>query len=149
MISALYIPAVLSESLYEISSGIFLYSTIPIVDSNLQTGPLVNLSPPMNTSVSSIQLFQCSLSLVNQTATVDTQSRQLQALEPDIIKTASTWAPYMSPLTNGTTNGNSFFMDLVCYSFQFLCFSDCASGWSGTILCPALTFCLPVDILRR
>ncbi|KAJ7265248.1 hypothetical protein C8J57DRAFT_1718455 [Mycena rebaudengoi] len=67
-------------------SDIVLYSTIPIVDSNLNTGPLVNLSPPMNTSVSYIQLFQCSLSLVNQTATVDTQSQQLQALGPDIKK---------------------------------------------------------------
>jgi hypothetical protein len=129
------------ETLPEVSGfwDIVLYSTIPIVDSNLNTGPLVNLSPPMNTSVSYIQLFRCSLSLVNQTATVDTQSQQLQALGPDIKKTVSTWAPYKSPLTNVTTNGNSF-MDAVCYSFQFRCFSDCTSGQNGTNLCPHLTF---------
>ncbi|KAJ7836625.1 hypothetical protein B0H13DRAFT_2422813 [Mycena leptocephala] len=87
-------------------SSIVLYSTIPIVDSSLKTGPLVNLSPPMSTSVSSIQIFQCSLSLVNQTATVDAQSRKIQALGPDFKKTTSTWVPYVSPLNNVTTNGN-------------------------------------------
>ncbi|KAF7344712.1 hypothetical protein MVEN_01631900 [Mycena venus] len=90
------------------SPSILLYSTIPIVDSSLKTGPLFNLSPPMNTSVSSIQIFRCSLSLVNQTAIVDAQSRQLQALEPDLKKTDSTWVPYVPPLNNATTNGNSF-----------------------------------------
>ncbi|KAJ7912157.1 hypothetical protein B0H13DRAFT_2477681 [Mycena leptocephala] len=43
---------------------------------------------------SSIQIFQCSLSLVNQTATVDAQSRQFQALGPGFKKAASTWVPY-------------------------------------------------------
>jgi hypothetical protein len=37
--------------------SIVLYSTIRIVDSNLQTGPPVNIGPPMDTSVSSIQSF--------------------------------------------------------------------------------------------
>ncbi|KAJ7858585.1 hypothetical protein B0H13DRAFT_2571398 [Mycena leptocephala] len=85
MISTVSVPALaLNGPVYPFS--IVLYSTIPIVDSSLKAGPLVNLSPPMSTSVSSIQIFQCSLSLVNQTAIVDAQSRQLQTLGPDFKK---------------------------------------------------------------
>ncbi|KAJ6543283.1 hypothetical protein DFH09DRAFT_1088981 [Mycena vulgaris] len=102
MISSVYTP-----SPGDSRPSIFLYSTIPIVDSNLNTGPLVNLSPAMDASVS-IQLFQCSLSLVNQTATVDTQSRQLRALESEIKKTDSKWAPYVPPPTHVTSNDNTF-----------------------------------------
>jgi hypothetical protein len=121
-------------------SSIVFYSTIPIVDSSFKTGPLVNLSPPMHTSVSSIQIFQCSLSLVNQTATVDAQSRQLQALGPDFKQTASTWVPYASPLNNVTTNGNSF-IDSVCDFLPSSCFPDCASsGRYGTAICLAQIF---------
>jgi hypothetical protein len=127
-------------------SFVIFYSTIPIVDSSFKTGPMVNLNPPMNTSISSIQIFQCSLSLVNQTATVDAQSRQLQALGPDFKKTASIWAPYVSPLNNVTTNGNSF-IDEVHDSLPFSCFADCASGGYGTVTCPALTFSFFLDLL--
>ncbi|KAJ7883795.1 hypothetical protein B0H13DRAFT_2537894 [Mycena leptocephala] len=101
-------PGMISTSRSLISPPVIFYSTIPIVDSSLKTGPLVNLSPPMPFSVSSIQIFLCSLSLVNQTATVDAQSRQLQALGPDFKKSASTWEPYVSPMNNVTTNGNYF-----------------------------------------
>jgi hypothetical protein len=127
-------------------SSIVLYSTIPIVDSSLKTGPLVNLSPPMPFSISSIQIFQCSLSLVNQTATVDAQSRQLQALGPDFKKSASTWVPYVSPMYNVTTNGN-YFIDTVRDSLPFSCFADCASGGHGTVRWSHLTFRLPLVLL--
>ncbi|KAJ7436170.1 hypothetical protein B0H11DRAFT_1936991 [Mycena galericulata] len=73
------------------------YSTIPIIDSNNVRGPWVNLHPPMNTSVSTIQLFQCLHDPVNQTAVVDAQSRQIQVVEPDVCKSASTWQPYVGP----------------------------------------------------
>ncbi|KAJ7115671.1 hypothetical protein C8R44DRAFT_793142 [Mycena epipterygia] len=94
--------------------SIVLYSTIPILDSGGNAGTSVDLSPAMNSSVSSIQIFQCSMSLVSQTAVVDAQSRQIQKLEPDFQKTASTWMPYTGPLDSGNsaaedaTTGNAF-----------------------------------------
>ncbi|KAJ7436173.1 hypothetical protein B0H11DRAFT_2207296 [Mycena galericulata] len=50
------------------------FSTIPIVDSN-----------------------NCLHNPVNQTAVVDAQSRQIQVVEPDVRKSASTWQPYVGP----------------------------------------------------
>ncbi|KAJ7429478.1 hypothetical protein B0H11DRAFT_2406012 [Mycena galericulata] len=94
--------------------SVVFYSTIPIIDSAGNVGPWVKLSPSMNTSVSSIQVFQCSLSLVNQTAVVNAQSRQIHTVEPDFKKTFSTWTAYTGPqdygnysADNGTT-GNLF-----------------------------------------
>ncbi|KAJ7695561.1 hypothetical protein B0H16DRAFT_1842898 [Mycena metata] len=83
-------------------------TTIPIIDSQNNHSPEVNLTPPMNMttpSVSSIQLFQCSQSLVNQTAVVDAQSRLLLSVEPDIYKATSTWLPWKGPAVN-TSTGN-------------------------------------------
>ncbi|KAJ7105177.1 hypothetical protein C8R44DRAFT_942960 [Mycena epipterygia] len=93
--------------------SIVLYSTIPIVDSNGNNGSWVDLSPPMNTSVSSIQVFQCSLSLVSQTAVVNSQTRQVHTVQPDFKKTTSTWVPYNGPLDwildiDSTATGNLF-----------------------------------------
>lgn len=76
------------------STDIIFYSTIPILDSSGAQGQLVELIPPMNTTVSSIQIFQCSLSLVTQVAVVDSQTNQLGTLEPDFTKAVSQWAPY-------------------------------------------------------
>ncbi|KAJ6488807.1 hypothetical protein C8R45DRAFT_1142987 [Mycena sanguinolenta] len=73
---------------------VIFYSTIPILDSSGELGQLVELSPPMNTTVSSIQLFQCSLSLVAQVAIVDDQTNQLITLVPDFTKTGSEWVPH-------------------------------------------------------
>ncbi|KAJ7328035.1 hypothetical protein DFH08DRAFT_816192 [Mycena albidolilacea] len=67
----------------------------------------------MNASVSAVQFFRCSLSLVNQTAVFDTQTQKILSVEPPFKKTASTWASYTapsgftpgrSPYPNGTTN---------------------------------------------
>ncbi|KAJ7756050.1 hypothetical protein DFH07DRAFT_482802 [Mycena maculata] len=105
-------PGVISSAIpwYEgyMRDSIVLYSTIPILDSIGQTGPLVKLSLPMDTSVSSVQMFQCSLSLVNQTATVDSQSHQIQSVGPDYTKTTSTSMQYIPPSTNVTADGTSF-----------------------------------------
>ncbi|KAJ7089121.1 hypothetical protein C8R44DRAFT_892497 [Mycena epipterygia] len=90
--------------------SITLYSTIPIIDSNGNNGSWADLIPSMNTSVSSVQIFQCSLSLLKQTAGVDAQSRQIYSVKPDLKKTASTWMPYTEPSTlddNAPTTGNS------------------------------------------
>ncbi|KAJ6556971.1 hypothetical protein DFH09DRAFT_1365415 [Mycena vulgaris] len=72
--------------------GMF-FSITPIIDSSNNTGGFVQLSPPMIPRISSIQLFQCSLSLVEQTAIVDAQSKNVVALHPELTKTHSTWLP--------------------------------------------------------
>jgi hypothetical protein len=79
------------------------YSTIPIIDSSGDSRNRVNLNPPMNTSVSFIQLFRCSLSLVNQTAVVEPQSGKIITVEPDIKKNVSSWLPSV-PSTATTGN---------------------------------------------
>ncbi|KAJ7479024.1 hypothetical protein FB451DRAFT_1450718 [Mycena latifolia] len=73
---------------------ILLYSTIPIVDSNNDMGPMVNLSRPMGNSVSAIQILQCSQTLVSQTAVVDSQIRQILSVDKTIEKSDSVWHPY-------------------------------------------------------
>ncbi|KAJ7763030.1 hypothetical protein B0H16DRAFT_505164 [Mycena metata] len=90
--------------------SITFYSTIPILDSENNHPPEVTLNPPMNTTilpVASIQLFQCSQSLVNQTAVVDAQSRMLLSVEPEIYKKTSTWLPSNTSAVNIST-GNPF-----------------------------------------
>jgi hypothetical protein len=82
------------------------YSTIPIIDSSGDSRNRVNLTPPMNTAVSFIQLFRCSLSLVNQTAVVEPQSGKIITVEPDIKKNVSSWLPSV-PST--ATTGNPVF----------------------------------------
>ncbi|KAJ7618213.1 hypothetical protein DFH06DRAFT_1237364 [Mycena polygramma] len=77
--------------------SLFYYTTTPIVDSGGNIGHWVDLSPPMNSSISSIQFFRCSLSLVRQTAIVDSQSRSIITVEPDLVKTSSSWSPYSGP----------------------------------------------------
>ncbi|KAJ6484899.1 hypothetical protein C8R45DRAFT_931333 [Mycena sanguinolenta] len=84
-------PGIVSHSMPPV---FFFYSTIPIMDSNGNRGPLVELSPPMNTSVSSIQVFRCALTLVSQVAVLDSQTQQILSVEPDLTKTTSKWSPY-------------------------------------------------------
>ncbi|KAJ7790824.1 hypothetical protein B0H14DRAFT_3568457 [Mycena olivaceomarginata] len=75
------------------SNYTLLYSTIPIVDSQGIVGPGVSLKPPMNTSVSEIQLLSCSQSLISQTAVLDAQSLRLMAVNSSIEKSDSSWTP--------------------------------------------------------
>ncbi|KAF8148724.1 hypothetical protein K438DRAFT_1989092 [Mycena galopus ATCC 62051] len=79
-------------------SPLIFYSTIPILDSNNQTSPWVNLSgfggPP------AIQPFRCSLSLVQQTATLNSTTRALVSVEPAINKTISTWQAFSGGSTD-------------------------------------------------
>ncbi|KAJ7795059.1 hypothetical protein B0H14DRAFT_2921155 [Mycena olivaceomarginata] len=83
------------------------YSTIPIMDSD-NYHPEVTLNPPMNTfadPISSIQIFRCSQSLVNQKAVFDAQTKQILSVEPSIHKTTSTWSPHIGQnFTNATDN---------------------------------------------
>jgi hypothetical protein len=93
--------------------SVVLYSTIPIVDSSGESESWVDVSPPMDNSVSSVQLVQCSLTLVRQQATVDAQSQKIQTIGPNFRKNTSTWLPYTAPHSNVTTDGN-LFIDTVC-----------------------------------
>jgi hypothetical protein len=121
-------------------ASVFLYSTIPIVDSSNTRGPSITLDPPMNTSVSTIQYFRCSQTVVRQWAVVDAKSRQLLAVEPEITKTKSAWAPYAEP---GETTGN-FLIDSVGRQITLLKSSTflttLSSGEWSTASCRHLIF---------
>ncbi|KAJ7873644.1 hypothetical protein B0H14DRAFT_2719484 [Mycena olivaceomarginata] len=86
---------------YHQFSNLLLYSTIPILDSSGTRGPAITLDPPMNTSISTIQVLRCSQTLVNQTAVL------LEAV-PSINKTASVWTSGNPPLQSNATTGNGF-----------------------------------------
>ncbi|KAJ7135517.1 hypothetical protein C8R46DRAFT_615794 [Mycena filopes] len=102
-------PGVISSAtIYSPNNSITLYSTIPIVDSNGHSEGWFNVTDPSPSTTGTIQIFQCSMSLVNQTATVDTQSNHLLSVGPDFAKTASTWGPYVAPPTNVTAGANVF-----------------------------------------
>ncbi|KAJ6492145.1 hypothetical protein C8R45DRAFT_191925 [Mycena sanguinolenta] len=79
------------------SPSIF-YTSIPVLDSNHNTSPWVNLTDSLGAQA--IQLFRCSLALVEQTAVVDSQSHKLTFLETTINKTTSTWLPFSGPSDN-------------------------------------------------
>ncbi|KAJ6472428.1 hypothetical protein C8R45DRAFT_1164030 [Mycena sanguinolenta] len=81
---------------------VIFYSAIPIVDSIGDPGSSLVLSPPMDTSVASIQVARCSLSLVPQIAVVDSQTQEIYTLEPNLTKTVSKWTPY-TEISNATT----------------------------------------------
>ncbi|KAJ7461339.1 hypothetical protein B0H11DRAFT_2312814 [Mycena galericulata] len=89
------IPGIVSTTGFP--DSLIVYTTIPIVDSRGTQSPSTTLDPPFNNSVSAIQIFRCSQTLVNQTAVVDAQSHKILAVEPDIAKTTSSWGPYSGP----------------------------------------------------
>ncbi|KAJ7810881.1 hypothetical protein B0H14DRAFT_3756324 [Mycena olivaceomarginata] len=113
-------PRIISATMpYNTRNPIF-YSTIPIIYSDNSTGGLVRLDPPMNSTaiVSSIQLFQCFLSLVEQTAVLDAESKKMVALHPQIVKNTSAWHPGNSNQTLPTTRNALF-------DYVGLCLSCC------------------------
>ncbi|KAJ6563189.1 hypothetical protein B0H10DRAFT_2200726 [Mycena sp. CBHHK59/15] len=65
---------------------IIFFTNLTIVDSNGDAGIKVALD-----FKTSAQLLRCSLSLVEQTALVDTQSWKVVSLEPNIVKQSSAW----------------------------------------------------------
>ncbi|KAJ7146684.1 hypothetical protein C8R44DRAFT_757970 [Mycena epipterygia] len=88
----------------EAYNSMVLYSTIPIVDSGNNRGSSLNLTPPMNTSVSSVQFLRCFQTLVSQTAIVDSRSGQIipGTVSPDIKKTTSAWSSSASRPGSGS-----------------------------------------------
>ncbi|KAJ7164138.1 hypothetical protein C8R46DRAFT_1192909 [Mycena filopes] len=98
-------------------SALTLYSTIPIVDSNHRLPPLLDLTPPMNYSASSVTILRCVLTLVPQQVVLDARTKTVISVEPSIRKTSSTWAEYTGPASNppaykpdpaNTSTGNLF-----------------------------------------
>ncbi|KAJ7479499.1 hypothetical protein FB451DRAFT_1239109 [Mycena latifolia] len=97
-------PGIISMVTMPASRVLVLYSTIPIVDSGNARGGAVDITPPMNSSVSSVQVVVCSQSLVAQTAQVDPQSKIATSVEPRITKNTSTWSPFNELVANTTDN---------------------------------------------
>ncbi|KAJ7108154.1 hypothetical protein C8R44DRAFT_744107 [Mycena epipterygia] len=102
-----------SYSDVQFSNSVMMYTTgIQILDSGLETVPWVNINPPMivpgvKEVVTTLQFFQCSQTLVTQTATVQPQSGRAVRVEPDIGKRNSPrmWTAYGGPTpqdSNGT-----------------------------------------------
>ncbi|KAJ6469325.1 hypothetical protein C8R45DRAFT_1078664 [Mycena sanguinolenta] len=75
------------------NNSLSFYSTLPIIDSSLKSAGWVNLTTSSlnDGDMAPIQVFQCSLSLITQTAIVDAQSQKAVGLHPGINKTTSTW----------------------------------------------------------
>ncbi|KAJ7469780.1 hypothetical protein B0H11DRAFT_2043369 [Mycena galericulata] len=94
-----------------IDTSVLFYSTVPILDSSTTLGQTYNFAPPLDNATSSIQIIGCTLALVNQSAIVDSQSRTVLSLEPDLNKTTSTWSSYTGPVQGAdasdfSTTGN-------------------------------------------
>ncbi|KAJ6618533.1 hypothetical protein B0H10DRAFT_1241922 [Mycena sp. CBHHK59/15] len=82
---------------------IIFFTNLTIVDSNGDAGIKVALD-----FKTSAQLLRCSLSLVEQTALVDTQSWKVVSLEPNIVKQSSAWVQAPSyPQTPAGQNTSS------------------------------------------
>ncbi|KAJ7614485.1 hypothetical protein FB45DRAFT_874013 [Roridomyces roridus] len=76
------------------SSALF-YSTVPISDSAGNTGPLVDISGIQGLDgVAKIQIFGCSLGLVNGSVTVDSKSQVLSNQRVFGQKDSSVWSPF-------------------------------------------------------
>ncbi|KAJ7823142.1 hypothetical protein B0H14DRAFT_2827074, partial [Mycena olivaceomarginata] len=98
---------------YHQFSNLLLYSTIPILDSSGTRGPAITLDPPMNTSISTIQVLRCSQTLAH---------KLLEAV-PSINKTASVWTSGNPPLESNATTGNGF-LDAWATLYQMMPSSD-------------------------
>ncbi|KAJ7614545.1 hypothetical protein FB45DRAFT_937191 [Roridomyces roridus] len=97
------------------------YASIPVLDSNNNTAPWINgteLHPlPM---VRAVQIFRCTLGLVEQTVLVDSQSHNFTSFAsntPPIEKHMSMWMPFSEPPTNLSSvvfaDGTRGFLDIV------------------------------------
>ncbi|KAF7363029.1 hypothetical protein MVEN_00654700 [Mycena venus] len=78
--------------------SMILYTTNRVIDSDGNTGFPIDITPPMgpNSTVSKLQLLQCSRSLVPQLAQVNTDSRLVirSSIQPSLYKSSSKWNVY-------------------------------------------------------
>ncbi|KAJ7613452.1 hypothetical protein FB45DRAFT_1036388 [Roridomyces roridus] len=89
------------------------YTSIPVLDSNNNTAPWTNMTG------TPIQVFRCSLGLVEQAVLVDSQSRNFTSFAsgmPPIEKHTSIWMPFSEPPANLSTeafaDGTRGFLDI-------------------------------------
>ncbi|KAJ7203917.1 hypothetical protein C8J57DRAFT_1407760 [Mycena rebaudengoi] len=68
------------------AASVFMHTTIPIVDSGGNFGPMLNFTP-------AVQTFRCFQSLIPQSAIIDAKSRKVLEIRPSIYKTSSAWIP--------------------------------------------------------
>ncbi|KAJ7605648.1 hypothetical protein FB45DRAFT_1143942 [Roridomyces roridus] len=92
------------------------YSTVPIVDSAGNTGPLMDI-PWM--AGAKVQSFRCSIGLVNQSITVDSQSRVLSS-PAAAQKVSSLWSPFQDTGNKTASAGpyDTFANDVLHRTFQ-------------------------------
>ncbi|KAJ7614512.1 hypothetical protein FB45DRAFT_255023 [Roridomyces roridus] len=89
------------------------YTFIPVLDSNNNTAPWITLDVEQ-----AVQVFRCSLTLVEQTVLVDSQSGNFTsfAFKRPIEKQTSTWFPFSGQLDNLSTaafaDGARGFLDI-------------------------------------
>ncbi|KAJ7236533.1 hypothetical protein C8J57DRAFT_1479199 [Mycena rebaudengoi] len=78
--------------------SMIFYTTNRVVDSANRTGSRVKLQKPMgpNSTITHLQFFKCTTTLIPQRGKVDSQSGKLivGSLEPSVHKTSSTWSAY-------------------------------------------------------
>ncbi|KAJ6533520.1 hypothetical protein B0H19DRAFT_1080932 [Mycena capillaripes] len=81
-----------------VGDSMIFYTTNRVVDSANRTGSRVKLQKPMgpNSTITHLQFFKCTTTLIPQRGKVDSQSGKLivGSLEPSVYKTSSTWSAY-------------------------------------------------------
>ncbi|KAF7360033.1 hypothetical protein MVEN_00731000 [Mycena venus] len=128
-------PGIIASINRTLYTSVIFYSTIPILDSSGGLGQTYNLEPPLDNATSSIQIIGCTLALVNQSAVVDSQSRTILSLKPDLNKTTSTWSLYTGPVQEDDASGFNTTGDM---------FIDLWGLWYSSV--PATDFPLAADI---
>ncbi|KAK0204400.1 hypothetical protein DFS33DRAFT_1423374 [Desarmillaria ectypa] len=113
-----------SDKLQDPLRNTVFYTSANITDSQGSTGNLVSLNPPMRpgpntdssrkndsyfdeTTVYTMQLIGCTVTLVNQSAVVDAQTRLLQDVHPLGHKTSSTWFQWDPAMSLGNATVSS------------------------------------------
>ncbi|KAJ6459561.1 hypothetical protein C8R45DRAFT_1030424 [Mycena sanguinolenta] len=95
---------------YTTPDSMFIYATVPIIDSSGASAPWVEFPQPA-------QVFRCFQSLVKQTAVIDVESREVLEILPKILKTSSTWSPF-EPGLDIPTSGNPLIDNWGCWFNQ-------------------------------
>ncbi|KAJ7614486.1 hypothetical protein FB45DRAFT_1008690 [Roridomyces roridus] len=99
------------------------YTSIPVLDSNNNTAPWINVTSPFEVDDTvvyiQLQVFRCSLGLVEQAVFVDSQSRNLTwfaSERPFTEKDTSAWLPFSDKLGDLSTaafaDGARGFLDI-------------------------------------
>jgi hypothetical protein len=101
-IVGLHNPGARGDTLQTVSDSIIGYTTNKLLDSNQGTGFPVLPRKGDNSTVYNFQLFRCSRVLVQQYATLDTETGKIipSSLHPNLQKNHSSWHLYNSSSDN-------------------------------------------------